>query len=215
MNKKLIYPMHWSTWEPSDLDTYKENKYEFSRSVSIDNKTGVVKESYHGKIGLMCPKCGYMEFTQLDYTSNISNDESKYDENLISYNTLTHFTESCKICGESTVLEEIDPNIASAISNLNEAGYITNFCCEGHKIDDEMNNPYISFDPTNKLEVLQNIFYDLPLSWYVDYSLYDINGSVVIRSDSSSTDPDEAILDIKQWAGFVVPIEILEELLNL
>ncbi len=95
----------------------------------------------------------------------------------------------CKKCGEREQYMEsdtfvIDPAMISIVKNLNQMGFTTKACCEGHLLD-QVHQAYILFSES----VLDRFYDDLAdviqhntRLWYVDSSRL-VEGSPVIRCD--------------------------------
>lgn len=146
----------------------------------------------YGHHGLMCPEC-YMIY-EVIIGENINSKctlHHKYKGDIIDIDILPRvdFLTVCKYCKTDVKLIEVDYNIAYSISLLNRKGYLTTFCCEGHKSSYEYSDGYISFKDNSILEYIDY----LPDSWYID--LQNLReGKYIIRTDVF--DKSQAMTDL-------------------
>lgn len=121
-----------------------------------------------GDVVLMCPECLHMiESNSMLWTKII------YGTNEIEeFRTYDNYLGRCPNCKEDVRFENIDINMAQIINILNQKGYYTAFCCEGHiecneaTCEEGFSNPYIYFYLWKDADILNNN--PLPDTWYID-----------------------------------------------
>lgn len=94
------------------------------RNYTVRYDTGEMFDYY--KYMMYCPECGYW-----------------YDPNMLKTQESELDPVYCSHCGSEMI--DIDYKIFNIIKELNEKGYKTNYCCEGHDDDISTSVPYISF----------------------------------------------------------------------
>lgn len=170
-----------------------------SRISTKSNKGGEITThelSTFGTIAVMCPNCYH---NTKHYVTTKANSLVHSDTVHVSTIVDIRYTISkCPICAKERIDGiEIDPNIADAISILNQKGYYTKACCDGHSKKDE---PYIYFKDKDIFDALNT----LPLSWYVDYKSLMHHDALVIRADGYNK--ENALIEILIWAMELEPI---------
>ena len=168
-------------------------------------------------VALMCPYCYNLVgsigqnlkvdlFTLEDGKEKIYNHTIKYD-----------VEGECEYCEEYVhQFIEIDGDLAAAISNLNQKGWKTNFCCAGHPTSP---SAYIAFKNNRYLKYISI----LPRGWKIDLEDYSKKKEFIIRSKFSDYTP----IEVYEWSKRL-PIlpdtskiktipdkELIEKLLNL
>jgi hypothetical protein len=83
--------------------------------------------------------------------------------------TYVDFYGVCKSCGYPVTFIDIDEGMVDIIQYLNNNGYNTEFCCEGHKFIDENNYdvPYLTFYCTWDDKTYLKMVRHLPESWQI------------------------------------------------
>lgn len=170
----------------------KESKrYEEYTNVGISNtKTKIIRK---GKYGFICPHCNEMNEVGIDINIDILTTHSAGIRVLDPILVIT-----CTSCLNEWVTHDqgIDPNMIEAIKILNNSGFITEFCCEGHfNCDDEgtISLPYISFTDNSITK------YDPPKGWrFVKFkntqTILEWNGPFIRESEK-----EEAINNLYDW----------------
>lgn len=126
-----------------------------------------------GDIALMCPECFHMIKTNISSTKIINNIN---DPN--NFNMENEYYGDCPNCKEAVRFEKIDINMADVINILNNKGYYTAFCCEGHIQPDNydctenFSDPYIYFYFWEDTTILDE--YPLPGNWYIEHPNLEI-----------------------------------------
>ena len=155
-----------------------------------------------GFIGLMCPRCFNYDIIK------IRNQFARYDtQSSLIYKTPVDtivdvkYKLNCPICGRTDNFIEVDPNIIKTISILNQKGYYTKYCCEGH--DNSIYRiGYIYFKSSD----IKEYIHTLPLTWYLDTQSnvpYMGDGCVIRIIDSPYK--VEAMNDILEWVKSLPP----------
>ena len=153
---------------------------------------------------LMCLKCGEILHPNLfnAYRKQLHIRKRKnYQDDFICYN-----------CYE-TFLIEVDNNIARSIMKLNQKGYKTKYCCEGHEI--KSFGGYVYFKDTH-VSKLPNI----PIGWETEYNMYNrldynIEGisDFTIRYNLRSTSQENKADKIKEMINnFNIWVNELEDI---
>lgn len=157
-----------------------------------------------GERGCMCPKCH--EITYITVANNYKC--YKDSDELQPPSRMIH----CK-CGKTFInnsFEMLDPNIAEVISLLNKAGYTTEFCCEGHGLNEanEVSVPYIYFIKNFDGELQAK---DLPENWIIEetYRYFSNNTKecqlsiyydyVACDFDFNNYDKEEEMKELYKW----------------
>ena len=194
---------------------YHTPKYKLVR-----NMNGLKEVSESGKIALMCPECFHITETDVNYTKLISMD------NIISesFTTSNSYYGACPKCGEYCEFTVIDINMAQIINILNNKGYFTAFCCEGHidpddyNGDEEFSCPYVYFYIWEDTNILKD--YPLPDTWYIPddnqeckvFVIYDIINNDINKFKEYATakelldmikniwDKEQSVKDLYNWA---------------
>lgn len=153
-------------------------------------------ENWSGRAGLMCPSCMNIIKTTISYRLSISN----MMNNVEDIDQFIEYRGTCPICNEIVKFEIIDINMVDIINILNDKGYYTAFCCEGHVDDDGFTNPYVYFYISNDIKILNK--YPLPKTWYIDDDSFK-NDVFIIRDHiieeiDDNIDDDEAIKWFKE-----------------
>ena len=153
----------------------------------------------NGYMGLMCGNCFKGFVTKISFNSNISISKVPYfyfnteegEEPLLF--TEINYSIQCPYCKKNKfTMIEIDPNILEIIQKLNNKGYYTKFCCEGHSKKEAMSaTPYVMF----MCKLPEYILNTLPISWYIDKQL---TSSTTIRSDIDQK--YLALAELLDWA---------------
>lgn len=155
----------------------------------IENITNVVSENK--SIALMCPKCfsivgACKQKLEVEFT------RKSEPVKLYSHKVEIKVDGWCDECKE--YIEEfitIDGNIAPTISLLNQKGYKTLFCCEGHEETSE--SAYIYF---RNIKYLKYILF-IPKGWKIDVYDYTNMRSFIIRSKCNNYNVSE----LYDWAN--------------
>lgn len=113
-----------------------------------------------GSVALMCPECFHM--TKVGMMSAIGVKDYQSIE-LFNINTECHGI--CPNCKEDVKFEYIDINMAQIINILNNKGFYTAYCCEGHINDEEFKFPYIYFYLWQDREIIKDC--PLPKTWCI------------------------------------------------
>ena len=195
-------------------EIFKDN-----RNLVIDNKATAVKA---GIESIMCPQCHTLYSIAVNHMISTMEHKSPmsidFDTNLYAH---------CD-CGYWGPFIELDYNISHTIQLLNNKGYATKYCCEGHIERDvesgelDVSCAYIYFE-----NVGQNIItypYPLPKSWMVDKE--DLaDGRFIIRDKHTielliagedpkliydTWDKHKSLLDIHEWALHLPILPIAE-----
>ena len=121
-----------------------------------------------GHIALMCPECFNMAKVGIRNTIAVENSEDiEYFNCSIGYHGV------CPNCKEDVKFRVIDINMAQIINILNNKGYYTAYCCEGHINEDEFMYPYIYFYFWEDKDILNT--HPLPATWYITEDLIATN----------------------------------------
>lgn len=155
-----------------------------------------------GNIAFICPRCFNIIKTKILNVFTSDDILNTIDDFCID--TIYHGT--CNNCNEFNKLIEIDINMAEIISILNNKGYYTKFCCEGHVAPnvltslDIFSRPYIYFYFTDDVSILEK--YPLPKTWSVDrddgnFQVYDNILELVPDEISSNDDFKKLVLWLK------------------
>ena len=154
------------------------------KSIRNDQENGTKVICEIGEIALMCPDCFNMIETNVSYTKIVYEilNEVEY------FHTTNEYYGTCPNCGEDVKFEVIDINMAKIINILNNKGYYTAFCCEGHiEPDDytakeEVILPYIYFYLWDDANVLSTN--PLPDTWFLpdddkDCEIFSIRDNIL------------------------------------
>lgn len=193
-----------SNMKVGDLENFNLYNYENKRKLDFNKKSNLIgtctydEVTENGTIGLWCPRCNHVHFRKIRYYGYMYLEGEDDDEKNIHTDSFVqhsiHIT--CENCKSYIMPIELDPNIAEAVSILNDKWYKTNFCCEGHGAEA---GAYILFDSNSYRRVME-VIDTLPITWYLD--LYSIRNRrdhcLVIRSEGFNY--KEAMLDILDWA---------------
>lgn len=172
-----------------------------------------LNKTFSGRSGFMCPDCYHVEIRKLCTDIHIHVERRESDDTNIT--TSMNIIMTCRSCGERNNMITLDPNIAYAVGLLNQKGYKTKFCCEGHGT----RSAYISF---KKNAIDEDVLSLLPITWYIDRKNmyyrgnkiviengraklklgtkkdFYVDDKIIIRSDECNY--KEAMLDIYEWA---------------
>lgn len=193
-----------SNLNSNELHEFIKNAKKISRH-SVQRNSKIRDYEYYtyahtcdGNMSIMCPYC-----------YNLSNIRiSSFNKYSISHNPMAQITmciepfvniKRCMYCNATNFNGIVlDPNISKTISILNQKGYDTEHCCEGHD-DDALygdTDPYIHF--SNNRDIIDHL-HTLPLSWYIDYDVLKKFNMCIIRADGYNK--LEALFDILKWAN--------------
>lgn len=164
-------------------------------------------ESFNGVYALMCQACfrlHYFEVNSISFIRQLSLEEPSFLYDLTSSMEVRFMC----MCGHEVRSDGnfMDPNIAPIIVALNEKGYWTRFCCEGHpEICGEYtySSGYIMFVDGKLMSSLIND-HPLPENWKVDTlseseEVY-YKDALVIKYVGGHLDPPEIKLEpLKAW----------------
>lgn len=196
--------------------------YHPSKNKSVKNvgKSKFVTQS--GYIDLMCPECFHMEETYVSNKTIVLNNFSKNEFCVTDHK----YFGTCPNCKECVEFIPIDINMGKIINILNDKGYYTAFCCEGHIEPDDYDGrksfkaPMIVFYLWEDIDILKLI--PLPDSWCLDpldkeceiFSICDIISESCPKYFKDETDydeyikwieenwnPEKSIEDIYAWAS--------------
>ena len=171
-----------------------EFKYFEPMSRIIGNSNNKIGITESGDVGLMCPECFNTIQTHINTNAHAFSNEAIVDLNItINYNGF------CPICKESVQFETIDINMSQIINILNNKGYYTAFCCEGHINDDMFNKPYIYFYFWEDSDVLKTN--PLPDTWIIDE--LDLKARIFNITDSITQptyfEDENDIIEYNEW----------------
>lgn len=141
-------------------------------------------------VALMCPKCygliGSISQKLKTEFWTIEGGEQKF----YGHNIRFDIDGQCEYCGEYIdQYIEIDGDLAATISNLNQKGWKTNFCCAGHPIS---TSAYIAFKHNHYLKYISV----LPKGWKLDVKDYSVMREFIIRSELGKYDP----IELYEWS---------------
>lgn len=126
------------------------------------------------KVKFLCPKCfkdsriEVLKWPEPSSISVITDPDSNIKD--LSFITEAWLTVKGKCeCGYEGELIDIDEGFVELIQYLNENGYETIFCCEGHFIEDEniYDHPYLIFNCIWDDKTYAKILRHLPESWKI------------------------------------------------
>jgi hypothetical protein len=137
------------------------------RHKMITNKanTKLICESQY--IYLMCPECLNMTLTSISINSLATG----INDTIKDFDITNSYYGTCPDCKEPVEFVTIDGNMGEIIKILNDKGYYTAYCCEGHieqdcDLKDVFMHPYIYFYFWKDTEVLKTN--PLPDTWYIE-----------------------------------------------
>ena len=133
-------------------------------------------------VGCIAKKCGKYAPTKINGDDIVQMFDNPNVENI-------NYPLYCKKCGEREQYMEcstfvIDPNMISVIKTLNDMGFTTEACCEGHLLD-QVHQAYILFSTSildKFYDELADVIQHNTRLWYVD-STSLVEGNPVIRCD--------------------------------
>ena len=166
----------------------------------INNTQSAKKITKHGEIALMCPKCFHIVETEMWYHVTMPDVMTKIN----NFSIDNEYYGECCNCGEDVHFIQLDINMGQIISILNNKGYYTAFCCEGHIEPNEDNKmefitPYIYFYFWDNTKILETN--PLPDSWYItsvcekakNFIIYDIIDKKIPKSFKNDDEYNEWI----------------------
>lgn len=194
MNFKFIYLTHQNRGELENYNIIESVKNKFKIKQSSDVYINNRKQK--GTIGLMCPFCFNTKITEIEFKNYNSIRRNNKDKFKISLNI--SIKSECDICKQYCDWIEIDVNLLETIKTLNEKGFKTKYCCEGHR----NSIGYISFEDSDILKYIDT----LPITWFFDFEdyknikMYRYNRKKVCIIRSDACNYRESLMDILEWA---------------
>lgn len=161
-----------NSYTPEELYLLDHIKLPSSRSIRRYKTCGVQVEKINNKIKLMCHHCFTVHDTNVSIQRNICVQSDIKQPIVAGVFSKYQYNGVCPNCGKASILIELDYNIGDIISTLNKKGYRTNFCCEGHGIND---NGYISFRDVDANKNILEYAKLLPDEFYIDIENYSLS----------------------------------------
>jgi hypothetical protein len=183
----------------------------------IHNKAMFVSEY----VSLMCPKC--LNMIDASICNNIL--VTGVIDVIKNFYSKTSYSGICPNCEEDVDFQLIDGNMSQIIKILNDKGYYTAYCCEGHVEQDDYTgeyeyiSPYIYFYFWKDSNILKTN--PLPDTWYMQnidksckiFTIYDNfmetipdficespNRSIYIEWVKNNWNAKNRLKDIYDWA---------------
>ena len=197
------------------------------RVVEHDNLEHKYNYNTNGILAFICPKCGEINYKYVNFTASITSEPSAACPAMATYYL------TCEFCHEQIETYDLDPNIAPTIKLLNELGYKTVACCEGHlypyhdigigehftrfQKDYEVEYPYIYFWDDSIINIMKrppegwiyrfvnNIYNDNKPAINVEYDPYEDLG---VKYLSNEAWKEKALLNLFQWVNDLLYITL-------
>lgn len=134
----------------------------------VQNLDSCKVKSEIGDAASMCPNCFHMVETYMNYITILNHITDQVED----FRTDNNYYGVCPNCHKDVKFELMDANMAKIINILNNKGYYTAFCCEGHIEPDDytgeeiFSSPYIYFYSSYDLNILSTN--PLPDTWDID-----------------------------------------------
>lgn len=154
-----------------------------------------------GDICYMCPQCYNIIETKINSKIKVS---ATVDSGIYPV-FCEGFYGTCHRCTHTDEFIEIDPNMGRIIETLNNKGYYTAFCCEGHGRE----GAYVSF----KSAFIIRYSNSLPIEWEFDMNDFKVRKQTILRAITPKSEWRESLYVLNQWIDSLPKIDLLETML--
>ncbi len=183
------------------MDGMPTDKYIYlgGRSRTVENKEKEIKVTNDEFVGCMCPIC--LNITPIHIFNTYKTIGVDNFIKGLQINTEYHGT--CSYCNEDVKFDIIDGNMIEIIRILNEKGYFTLYCCEGHiepnnEGKEEFTLPYIYFALYKDAEILKE--HPLPATWELSE---DINLNIFTVYDSINSEAEKNCNNKREYIDYI------------